>query len=193
MKFTKSIVAAAITLLAVAAHADTFNYSIKIWPVAGFVHGTNWSGVVNGSFDGSVNGNLVTDLSNITAYINGVEFVGSGHLFGSSWDGISSWVSGGAIASLDGTENNFLFSDVDFPNDVNMSNYLMNQTGAGNMESLNFGNPGPVSNVTRWSYPGPVWNLTQVSEVPEPATYALLLAGLGAMGGIARRRKAKQA
>ena len=32
-----------------------------------------------------------------------------------------------------------------------------------------------------------------VSSVPEPETYALMLAGLGLMGAVARRRKAKQA
>ncbi len=32
-----------------------------------------------------------------------------------------------------------------------------------------------------------------VSAVPEPETYAMLLAGLGVMGAVARRRKAKQA
>jgi hypothetical protein len=32
-----------------------------------------------------------------------------------------------------------------------------------------------------------------VTAVPEPETYALMLAGLGLIGGIARRRKAKQA
>jgi hypothetical protein len=30
-------------------------------------------------------------------------------------------------------------------------------------------------------------------DVPEPQTYAMLLAGLGMLGGIVRRRKAKQA
>jgi hypothetical protein len=33
----------------------------------------------------------------------------------------------------------------------------------------------------------------QVQSVPEPETYAMVLAGLGVMGAIARRRKAKQA
>ena len=32
-----------------------------------------------------------------------------------------------------------------------------------------------------------------VTAVPEPETYAMLLAGLGVMGAVARRRKAKQA
>ena len=35
--------------------------------------------------------------------------------------------------------------------------------------------------------------LTPVKSVPEPETYAMLLAGLGVMGAMARRRKAKQA
>ena len=32
----------------------------------------------------------------------------------------------------------------------------------------------------------------RIAPVPEPETYAMLLAGLGLMGGIARRRKSKQ-
>jgi hypothetical protein len=35
--------------------------------------------------------------------------------------------------------------------------------------------------------------VTVVSAVPEPETYAMMLAGLGLMGAVARRRKAKQA
>ena len=41
------------------------------------------------------------------------------------------------------------------------------------------------------SFTGAVW--TPVAAVPEPETYALMLAGLGLMGAVARRRKAKQA
>lgn len=36
-------------------------------------------------------------------------------------------------------------------------------------------------------------NITTVTSVPEPETYALLLAGLGLVGGIARRRKQQAA
>ena len=35
-------------------------------------------------------------------------------------------------------------------------------------------------------------NVAMVSAVPEPETYAMMLAGLGLMGAVARRRKAKQ-
>jgi len=33
-------------------------------------------------------------------------------------------------------------------------------------------------------------NLSEVAPVPEPETYALMLAGLGLVGVVARRRKA---
>ena len=42
-------------------------------------------------------------------------------------------------------------------------------------------------------YSGSVLDNVSVTAVPEPETYALMLAGLGLMGAIARRRKAKQA
>ncbi|MBK9444344.1 MAG: PEP-CTERM sorting domain-containing protein [Comamonadaceae bacterium] len=36
-------------------------------------------------------------------------------------------------------------------------------------------------------------SVSAVSSVPEPETYAMMLAGLGLIGTIARRRRAKQA
>jgi hypothetical protein len=37
------------------------------------------------------------------------------------------------------------------------------------------------------------WSVSPVTAVPEPETYALMLAGIGLMGAVARPRKAKQA
>lgn len=51
--------------------------------------------------------------------------------------------------------------------------------------SLNFNNAGG-DNI------GVVLDNVTVTAVPEPETYAMMLAGLGLMGSIARRRKAKQ-
>ncbi len=41
------------------------------------------------------------------------------------------------------------------------------------------------------SYVGPQFGVMEVAAVPEPETYAMLLAGLGLMGVVARRRKNK--
>lgn len=41
------------------------------------------------------------------------------------------------------------------------------------------------------SYAAPQYGVMEVTAVPEPETYAMLLAGLGVMGMIARRRKNK--
>ncbi len=63
-----------------------------------------------------------------------------------------------------------------------------------NLTSLN--NPywlqveGTVIGAAGGSYGG---NVNLVTAVPEPETYAMMLAGLGLLGAVARRRKAKQA
>ena len=70
------------------AQAESFLYSFQV---------NNLS--VTGSFDGAVNGDLVTNLSNITAAIDGIAF--SGFLYGvhyEGWDAVP--VSGGAVASF---------------------------------------------------------------------------------------------
>jgi hypothetical protein len=47
-------------------------------------------------------------------------------------------------------------------------------------------------NDASWNYFDNIRVSAPVAAVPEPETYAMLLAGLGLMGAIARRRKAKQ-
>jgi hypothetical protein len=187
MTFNKFTVAIALAIAAVTAQAETFNYSYT------FSDGTQ----VTGSFDGTSDGTLVTGLTKIFANINGTPFNGSGNLAGFNYDGTS---SGGAVAAFDGRKNDFAF--IDSPVADWSKNYFV---------SGPLGGPPPVPDYevyagglytydyeyghmrTPYTFSDAQWSLTSVSAVPEPETYAMLLAGLGLMGAVARRRRAKQA
>jgi hypothetical protein len=60
---------------------------------------------------------------------------------------------------------------------------------AGSLLSPNFNYVGAFTSGIQSDITWAVWS---VSAVPEPETYAMMLAGLGLVGAIARRRKAKQ-
>lgn len=156
-----------MSLLASAAQASTiFNYSFT---------GSDGD-VVSGSFSGTANGNLITDLSNITASLNGVAFAGSGNLFGSSLNKSSwNWQSGGAVASFDGLQNNFLFINADYPNSYAFSNYFYSVSKF--YESYAYAGPsGYTSGATSIAN----WRLV-AANVPEPSALVLLILGMIAL------------
>lgn len=189
MKVTKFVVSAAMIFSAVTSHAELFEYSYTFGDDAvawgnSFGEGT----VLSGSFDGSASGNLVTNLSNISASVNGVALQGSGNLFAAFRDERGFWVPGAAQVSFDGFENNFYFTDI--------------QTNSGRPNvGVEFLSRNDWANVYRWDPQAQLyetggtasrWSLSSVSAVPEPETYALMLAGLGMLLAIARRRTSKQ-
>lgn len=59
------------------------------------------------------------------------------------------------------------------------------------MQAYNFGDPTHFPSEVANDYTAH-WSNTSVTAVPEPESYALMLAGLGMMGAVARRRKTKQ-
>ena len=174
----RHIACAAALLAATAANATTYNFSYT------FGAGS----VLTGSFDGTAPGNLITVLSNISVFRDGVEF-GSGNLYNFGWTDSYTMASGAAVASLDGLENNFLFSTSPWQMGGGFYSgqtfgmypasayydpakaYVQGGSGWSLADNANF-------SVTRWS----------VTAVPEPASYAMLLGGLCLMGAIARRR-----
>lgn len=99
----------ALALLSVPIEATAGHYD--------YTYTFNQGATVSGSFSGTADGNLIVDLTNITANVNGIPFEGSGDLLAYSWSNTSysstglGWVQGGAQVSLDGSQNNFWFAD----------------------------------------------------------------------------------
>ena len=142
--------------------------------------------VISGTFIGTASGNIVYDLSGINASINGREF-GTEPLYGSSLasDG---WKAGGAYASFNGTENNFMFSSYNFPHEwVNNSSFV-----------ASFPWPGPGGTLYQHYVESPhlqysgylwgQWKLSEVKDVPEPGTISVLIAGLMGIAAVLRFR-----
>lgn len=178
----KQLLAAAIVLSATAAQADNFNYSYV------FGDGTT----IEGSFSATVNGDLLTGFSNISAAIDGEEFFGSGSLVNYGFEvGTGDWVAGQAVATISGTYANFVFAaDPEIFNNTNFFRIEFDQSGVtGAATAIKIGG-GVYLDVSDQYYAPSRWTLTAVSAVPEPESYALLLAGLGVMGVVVRRRKA---
>jgi len=149
--------------------------------------------LVSGSFDGTLNGNLITSISDVYVYINGLGPLGNGALFADGYDiSTSSYVSGGAVASLDGTQNNFFFANSDLGAGdfgYNAYYYSFSQYGWGDTAFDNANGQNPSTGDTNFR--------AQVVEarqgaVPEPAAWAMMVAGFGLLGGITRRDRARR-
>jgi hypothetical protein len=180
---------ASIALVAGAAHAATFDFS--------YTYGIG--DTVTGSFSGTGPVTAVTNITNISVKVDGTPLLGPL----SAWSYTSAgsdcptcFVAGGAVASSIADNNNFLFT-----NGATNYFYLIPwPNGDSNPEAvqalLTYNIPGHTDLYNGQYYlqlyngtfvPGN-WSLT---EVPEPAAWALMLvgfAGLGAAMRAARRR-----
>ena len=177
----KKLIQAAALLAACggAAHASTFDSSYT------FSDGQQLSG----SLDGTLSGDLVTNISNVSVTFDDTVF--TANLLGGTFVpsstgnnvGAYSYGANSAVVSTNAALNNFIFADNNDPQANNATNwfYFVNGTTptgegaqeveAGNINTANiaFDNPGSGT-----------WSLT---PVPLPAALPLLMSGLGPLGG----------
>src|SRR5262245_61129004 len=85
---------------------------------------------ISGSFSGTAFGDIIVNISNVTANVEGHAFNQSGNLAIYSWNNLANtWVVGGAYASFDGLQNNFMFSDAVPPSVEGWTNSFFAITG----------------------------------------------------------------
>lgn len=192
MKFLSRSALFALALFAsAAAHATTFAFSYTFNSPAWF--GLQPTTVMTGTFNGTASGNLIDGLSNMSVFENGVAFAGNGDLFSSyvNSDGTVTLFAG--VASFDGMQNNFNFTDGQnnnffmgpdpYEGGLYAAYFLMHPRSlyAIDVGTASIQGPAPAN-----------WTITAQdtdSVVPEPGTMALLAGGLGILALRTRHRK----
>lgn len=186
MRTPRILAALALALSAATAKADLFNYSYR------FGNGT----VVSGSFEGTASGLYVTGISNLSASLDGAPFAGSPSLFATAYNTAThNWDNTvPAVVSFDASLNNFLFIDSNFPSDVSYTTYfyMVNDSLFGFSAASAGFHSGAIADDSPMNSSN--WTLTTVAApIPEPETYAMMLAGLAMLGFAARRRQRREA
>jgi hypothetical protein len=182
----------AAALLAVcggAANASTYDFSYTFNTIS-----NNPAPLVTGSFDGTLNGNLLTNITDVSVAVNGVAF--NGPLFIGSWDasaGNVNFAANAAVVSTNGALNNFVIVDTNDPglttSWTNLFYYVNGATpsGSGSQEVSLQNAVGPSGFDSDTTGGVGTWSL---KPVPLPAALPLLASGLGLFAAAKRRRRA---
>lgn len=198
MKLLKALLLSSVVAFASnAAMATTLTFD----DVGGGLSGSNYGGftwnnintynatnAVSGYHNGIVSGSYVAYNANANpgSFSSATAFTLNSAFFTGAWnDGLTIHAVGTGL-------NNY---SMDFVVNTNApSEITFNWTGLTSVQfSSSGGTPHGFLNGSGAHFALDNLTVNAVSAVPEAETYAMLLAGLGVMGAVARRRKAKQA
>lgn len=175
------ILAIGIGFAALSARADQFDFSYT------FASGD----IVTGSLDGTVSGDLITNISNVSVSLDGNAF--SGPLYAEGFVLNVGYADGAAVASLDGLQNDFLFINSDYAaGDLSYNAFFGSITAPSIVDSVNDGftiAQAIDGNIDAFDVPASAtWSIRDVSSVPDTASAMALLA-VGVVGLAAFRRR----
>lgn len=162
-KILQSAVLAVSLLTGAATQAAVYEFSYQF----------NNSKLVTGTFEGEADGDLIRMQSNLEVWVNGVSF------------GMAAFGMVNPVMSADISKNNFSLRSSWFGPG---NSFEIAPSFSGNNETRAFLMFRDVlsSDIALASTLQPRW---QIAVVPEPQTYAMLLAGLATVGFVARRRR----
>ncbi len=172
------------------ANADMFNLTYTVS-----------SDTVTATFQGTASGNDITNISNVSVWLNGIALNDNGALATDSWSSSQGWVSGGSVVSFNGADNNFAFINY-VPNNPSTSSNpndflsVENQAGIGHQYITEVYYPAIIPSIVPsiGSYTNflvildPMTSTNySVSAVPVPSSIVLFASGL--IGFTASRKR----
>lgn len=216
---TRKALAAALMTLCGAASAASFQFSYVYEPLqyVGYppTYTDNTQQIsLTGSFEGTRNGNLISDISNVYLSLNNSPLFGGSALFVGSIQNVTydcfgpyyfpsceldpsstntepTWVAGGATISFDGSQNNFSFSDLPDGGATNIRFYH-HLASSGNDKDFVYATKAITVDGPQWLVyrAGNLsnWSVTEINPVPIPGAHLLFLTGLAAMTSLRKLR-----
>jgi hypothetical protein len=177
MNILKSAMLMAGLGLASIANATTYDFSYT------FGDGT----LLSGSLSGTANGAFIQNISNVHVGLNGNAFAGAS-LFAFGWNAATPAFNPAtpAVLSTNAALNNFIFADNNDPTFAGVTDYFYFVNDPGSLGHEAFATNLNTGDIALDNPTNSSWSLV-AAQVPEPATFALLLPGLVLVGVAARR------
>jgi hypothetical protein len=108
-------------------YGNTFDYSFTFGDF----------GSVNGSFDGTQNGNLISGITHASVFVNGNSIDTGAGIFAEGYNASHKLQNGFAQVSIDGSQNNFMFVNGDFGAGKSYTGYFFSEgNGSGNPDLM---------------------------------------------------------